>query len=408
MNKQSIRVGTTVVPTPDHGKRSFKEEAQQALSQGHWRKALDYFQKHCSQEPEDLHSQLKVAELLERLGRKKEAVQVYRQVAEAYTQDGFLLRAISINKMILRIDPSSKDVNDRIAQLYTKKTLETKPLRPFPHIPLFSELNEQELQLFLRHIQVKTYPKEALICCEGDTGDSLFIISRGEVAVNRQIPSGREVWIRNLKEGDFFGEFGFFTDQKRHATVKSLTECEILEISRNELNGMIKTHPHIKEVLQNLFNQRVLDLFLGLSPLFSSLTPVERGEILKRFRLHKIPEETLLFKGGDPPKFLYMVKSGEVELFTQNRQGKKIVLAAMRSGNIFGEIGTLFNKPRMAFAKTIRPSELLVLTKEDLEECLHQFPKLRSILEETSFKRLAQVKEILSQEKVEKVKEGMV
>jgi cAMP-dependent protein kinase regulator len=387
---------------------SFKEEAQRALSQGHWRKALENFQKHCSQEPEDLHSQLKVAELLERLGRKKEAVQVYRQVAEAYAQDGFLLRAISINKMILRIDPSSKDVNDRLAQLYTKKTLETKPLRPFPHIPLFSELNGQELQLFLRHLQIKTFQKGILICCEGETGDSLFIISRGEVAVSRQMPSGREVWIRNLKEGDFFGEFGFFTDQKRHATVKSLIECEILEISRNELNEMTKTHPHIKEVLQNLFNQRVLDLFLGLSPLFSSLTPVEREEILKRFRLYKIPEETLLFKGGDPPNSLYMVKSGEVELFTQNRQGKKIVLAAMRSGNIFGEIGPLFNKPRMAFAKTTRPSELLELTKEDLEECLLQFPKLRSILKETSFKRLARMKEILSQEEVEKVKEGMV
>jgi cAMP-dependent protein kinase regulator len=400
MNNQSIR--------PDHGKRSFKEEAHQALSQGHWRKALDYFQKHCSQEPEDLRSQLKVAELLERLGQKKEAVQVYRQVAEDYAQDGFLLQAISINKLILRIDPSSKDINDRLAQLYTKKTLETRPLRPYPHIPLFSELNEQELQLFLRHLQIKTFQKGALICFEGETGDSLFIISRGEVAVNRQMPSGREVWIRNLKEGDFFGEFGFFTDQKRHATVKSLTECEILEISRNELNGMIKTHPHIKEVLQNLFNQRVLDLFLGLSPLFSSLTPVEREEVFKRFHLHKIPEETLLFKGGDPPKSLYMVKSGEVELFTQNRQGKKIVLATMRSGNIFGEIGPLFNKPRMAFAKTIRPSELLELTKEDLEECIHQFPKLRSILKETSFKRLARTKEILSQEEVEKVKEGLV
>jgi cAMP-dependent protein kinase regulator len=400
MDNQSIR--------PDHGRKSFKEEAQQALSQGHWRKALDYFQKHCSQEPEDLRSQLKVAELLERLGRKKEAVQVYRQVAEAYTQDGFLLQAISINKMILRIDPSSKDVNDRLAQLYTKKTLETKPLRPYPHIPLFSELNEKELQLFLRHLQIKTFQKGVLICREGETGDSLFIISRGEVAVSRQTRSGREVWIRNLKEGDFFGEFGFFTDQKRHATVKSLTECEIFEISQNELNEMIKTHPRIKEVLQNLFNQRVLDLFLGLSPLFSSLTPAEREEVLKRFRLHKIPEETLLFKGGDPPKSLYMVKSGEVELFTQNLQGKKVVLGAMGSGNIFGEIGPLFNKPRMAFAKTIRPSELLELTKEDLEACLHQFPKLRSILKETSFKRLARTKEILSQEEVEKVKEGLV
>ncbi len=400
MNSQSLK--------PGRGKTSPKEVAQQALSQGNWSKALENFQKHCSQEPKDLRSRLKVAELLARLSRREEAVQVYRQVADAYAEDGFLLQAISVNKMILRIDPSSKDVNDRLAKLYTEKAFWTKTNRPFPHIPLFSELNEQELQLFLEHIQVKTYPKEALICCEGDTGDSLFIISHGEVAVSRQMPSGKEVWVRNLKEGDFCGEFGFFTDQKRHATVKSLTESEILEISRNELNEMIDIHPNIKEALQNLFNQRVLDLFLGLSPVFSFLAPVEREEILKRFRLCKIPEETILFRGGDPPKCLYMVKSGEVEIFTQNPRGKKIVLGTMKSGNIFGEIGPLFNKPRMATAKTTQPSELLELTKEDLEACLQKFPTLRSTLKETSSKRLAQMVEILSHEKVEKVKEGMV
>jgi CRP-like cAMP-binding protein len=62
----------------------------------------------------------------------------------------------------------------------------------------------------------------------------------------------------------------------------------------------------------------------------------------------------------------------------------------------------------MATAKTTRPSELLELTKEDLEACLHKFPKLQSTMKEISSKRLAQMIEILSQEKVEKVKEGMV
>ena len=389
-------------------KAPLKEAAHQALSQGNWRKALERFQKHCSQEPGDLHSQLKVAELLARLGRTKEAIEVYRQMAEAYARDGFLLEAISINKMILRIDPSSKDVNDQLARLYTKKTSVTKVLQPFHHVPLFSELSEQELQLFLKHLQVKTYRKGLFICREGEAGDSLFIISRGEVAVSRQMPSGRDVWIRDLKEGDFFGEFGFFTDQKRHATVKSLTECEILEVSREELNEMIKIHPHIEDVLQNLFNQRVLDLFLGLSPLFLSLLPVEREEIHKRFRLHKIPGDTLLFKGGDLPGSLYMVKSGVVEIFTQNRQRKKTVLATMRSGNIFGEIEPVLNKPRMASAKTTRSSELLELTKEDLEICLQKFPRLRSTLKETSSKRLAQLIENLSPEKVEMIREGMV
>ena len=390
------------------GKISFKEEAQRALSRGEWKKALETFQRHCAQDPEDLRSRVKVAELLERLGQRKEAIQAYRNVAEAYAQDGFLLQAISMSKIILRIDPSLKDVNDWLAQLYTEKVQETQPLRTLPHIPFISELNQEELQLLLQKVQVKTFPKESLLCREGEAGDSLMVVSRGEVSIFKQVSGGKEVWVRNLGEGDFLGEFGFFTDQKRHATVKAVTECEILEITRNELNEMIKTHPRVKDVLQNLFKQRVLDLFLALSPLFSSIIPTEREEIFKRFRLRKIPEETLLFKGGDLPDSLYLIKSGEVEIFTRNRQGQRVVLGTMKSGNFFGEIGPLFNKPRTAFAKTIKPSELFELTKEDLEVCLLQFPKLRSTLKEISLKRLARIKEMLSQREIEKAKEGMV
>jgi CRP-like cAMP-binding protein len=389
-------------------KMSFKKEAQEALSRGEWRKALECFQNHCAQEPEDLRSQLKVAELLERLGQKKGAIQMYRKVAEAYAQDGFLLQAISINKMILRIDPSSKDVNNRLAQLYAEKDRETKSHHPFPHLPLFSELNEQELQSLLPHIQSKIFMKNSLICQEGERGDSLFVISRGEVAIAKQTPGGKEVGVRNLREGEFFGEFGFFIDQKRHATVKAMTECEILEISRNELNHMIKIHPRLNEVLQNLFKERILDNFLALSPLFSSLTPKERGEIVKRFHLLKIPEGTIIFKGGDPPTSLYMVRSGEVEIFTQNRQGKKVTLGVLESGNFFGEIGPLLDKPRMANARTTRPTELLEMTKEDLKACLLQFPALQTKLKEISMKRLHRMKELLSQEAIQKAREAMV
>jgi len=389
-------------------KMSFKKKAQQALSRGEWRKALECFQNHCAQDPEDFRSQLKVAELLERLGQKKEAVQMYRKAAEAYAQDGFLLQAISINKMILRIDPSSPDINHRLAQLYAEKTKGMKPLRPFPPIPLFSELNEQELQSLLKKVVAKTFSPDTFICREGEVGNSLWMISHGEVAITKQISKGKEVWVRNLGDGNFFGEFGFFTDHRRHANVKALTECEVLEINRDELHEIIKHHPHIKEVLQNFFRQRVLDLFLACSPLFSSLTPEEREELFKRFRLHKVPEKTILFRGGDPSDSLYMIKSGEVEIYTQNRHGKKVILAVLRSGNFFGEIGVLMNRPRMAFARTTQPSELLRLDKEDLEACSLQFSELRSVWKEISYKRLTQMRELLSQKDIEKAKEAMV
>jgi cAMP-dependent protein kinase regulator len=387
---------------------SLKEEAQRAFSRGEWKKALEYFQKHSSQKPEDFRSRLKVAELLERLGKKEEAVRVYQEVAEAYANEGFLLQAISIHKIILRIDPSSRDVNDRLAQLYTKRRFETIPSRPFEKIPIFSELDEQELPSLLGRLRVRTFQKGILVCQEGEGGDSLFMIGRGEVAITKRMAGGKEVWVRNLKEGDLFGEFGFFTDQKRHATVKAIADCEILELCRDDLDELVKAHPRVMEVLQHLFKERILDLFLALSPIFSSLTSSDRDEIFKRFRLLRVPEETLLFKGGDPSTSLYLIKSGEVEIFTQNRRGKKVRLSTLTCGSLFGEISLLFGKPRMAYAKTTRPSELLELTKEDLDACLLHFPNLRSTLEELSFHRLSRTKEILSQKEVEKAREVMV
>jgi CRP-like cAMP-binding protein len=389
-------------------KSPFKEEAQTALAKGDLKKALEYYQTHCTEEPEDLRSCVKVGELLERLGRKKEAIQVYRDAAEAYAKDGFLLQAISLNKMVLRIDPKAKEINDRVAELYKEKAREAKPLRPFPTIPLFSELEEKELQSLLQKVQVTTFSKNDFICREGEAGDSLFVIIRGEAEVRKKTPKNKEVRIRNLKEGDFLGEFGFFTDQKRHATVKALTEGEILEISKDQLGEIIKTYPRVKEVLTKLFRQRVLDTFFVLSPLFSSLAPPEREEVFRCFRLRKVPEETFLFRQGDPADSLYLVKSGEVEIFTLNRHGRKITFARVRSGNFFGEAGLLFKKSRMAHAKTIQPTELLELTQEDLDVFLRRFPALRLALKEISLERLARMKELLSKDAVEKAKEVMV
>ncbi len=390
-------------------KRLLKEEAQRALSRGDWSKALRYLQEYCAEDPADLRVRHKVAELLERLGRKEEAIREYRKLAEDFAETGFLLQAVSVNKIILRIDPSQKNVNQRLAHHYTEKVQETKGVSPLPPIPLFSELNEQELQSLVSQVQARTFQKDETICQEGESSNSLMVISRGEVGIFKQVPEEEERWIRNLKEGDLFGEFGFFTDQKRHATVKAATECEVFEIPRNGLNEIIGAHPRIREVLSNLFEKRVLDLFVSASPLFSSLSSAEREEVFKRFRLLDVARETLVFQGGDPPNSLYMIKRGAVEIFIQKPGGDKIVLATLESGDFFGEIGPLFNTPRMASAKTIQDSELLELTKVDLDSCLFEFPHIRSTLVDISMERLTQTtSEIFSQKKTEKIRETMV
>jgi cAMP-dependent protein kinase regulator len=389
--------------------RLLKEEAQRALSRGEWGKALRHLQDYCAEDSADLRSRLKMAEVLERLGRKEEAVREFRKLAEDFAEGGFLLQAVAVSKIILRIDPSQKDVNQQLAHRYTEKVQETKAASPFPPIPLFSELNEQELQALVPEVHLRVSQKDDAICHEGDAGDSLMAISRGEVGVFKRFAGGEDRWICNLREGDLFGEFGFFTDQKRHATVKAAAECEILEISRTALNDIIRTHPPIREVLSGLFKKRVLDLFVSASPLFSPLSSAEREEVFKQFRLQHVTGGTLVFQGGDPPASLYMIQRGAVEIFVQKPHAEKTVLATLESGDFFGEIGPLFNTPRTASARTTRDSELLELTKVDLDSCLFKFPHIRSTLVEISRERLTQTaSELFFRKKTEKVRETMV
>ena len=386
--------------------RSPKDEAYRALSKKAWSEALDHFRRHCAHAPDDLRSRLKMGELLERLGRQKEAIEIYEKVAEAYAREGFLLQAISIHKMILRMDPSLKKVNERLVHLYAEKVEGAQP--PLPPIPLFSELNGKELQALLPGLQRQTFPEDALVCREGEEGDSLFVITQGEVAVLRKTAEGKEREVSRLKEGDLFGEFGFFIDQKRHASVRALAECEVLEMPQERLNEAIRTYPRIGQVLRSFLERRILDTFLAHSPLFVSLTFEERGEVAGRFRPIEAPEETFLFHQGDPATSLYLIKRGEVEIFTQHRNGKKVSWSTLKGGHFFGEIGLLFDRPRTASAKTIRPTELLELPKEDFQACLREFPHLRSTLREISSRRLREMKEVLLEEGGGKTTEAMV
>jgi CRP-like cAMP-binding protein len=130
--------------------------------------------------------------------------------------------------------------------------------------------------------------------------------------------------------------------------------------------------------------------------------------VIKRFHLRKVPGETILFEGGDPSTSLFMVRNGGVEIFTQNGHGKKVILALLQSGSIFGEIGLLFDRPRMANAKTTRSTKLLEITREDFKACLLRFPNLQMKLKEVSLKRLSRTKELLSQEAIQKAREAMV
>ena len=73
---------------------------------------------------------------------------------------------------------------------------------------------------------------------------------------------------------------------------------------------------------------------------------------------------SLLFFQSDPSEEAYIVCAGNISIILNSLDGREMVINEMHSGDLFGELGILTNKPRStsAFART--DSKLLVIPRQ--------------------------------------------
>lgn len=100
--------------------------------------------------------------------------------------------------------------------------------------------------------------------------------------------------------------------------------------------------------------------------MFDMLDEEDRTALAEVIDYEQLEAETVLFQAGQPGESLYVVRSGEIELYIKDTAGQKIVLNVVSAGEMFGELSLLDSGPRSATAIALMDTELLVLDREDL------------------------------------------
>ena len=391
---------------------------------GKYEKELKDLQQKVAQEPKNLRLRVRIGDVLEKLGKRTEAIEAYRGAAEEYGRSGMLIQAIALNKILLRLDPAQSKIHNQLAELYAQwgKPAEeipglldpgkgppaAAPPGPFPPIPLFSDLNRQELTRVMEKIQAKRFSAGKIICREGEPGNSLYIISHGKVAVSRRQPGAERIVLNELKAGDFFGEFAYFSNARRQATVEALEDTEVLEMTKDELQRVVGEFPTVSRVLFKFYKERVLDNLLAASALFQTFPPEERREILEEVTLEEFPAGASVIEEGAPGDCLYIIKSGEVEVFTLDPKKEKLILATLHEGDYFGEISLLTGRARTASVKVLRAAELARLDKKNFDRIVARHPETLKVLEDSLETRLENKLRMLGVFRNSPAKEGMV
>lgn len=140
-------------------------------------------------------------------------------------------------------------------------------------------------------------------------------------------------------------------------------------------------------------------------PIFALLDEHERAALAERVDVEHHERESMLFRVGDPGDSLYVVRSGEVELFVTRDTGERVVLETARAGDFFGEISLLDGGPRNASALVTEDCELIVVDRGDLDELFRIKPAAAMDLLAATGRRLRETSRLLRQSAAKNINE---
>jgi small-conductance mechanosensitive channel/CRP-like cAMP-binding protein len=148
-------------------------------------------------------------------------------------------------------------------------------------IEILSPLSEEDLDALAPHVRLRVYGPGESIVQEGEEGDSLFIVLRG----NLEVHVGQDK-VGALTAGEFFGEMSLLTGERRRATVRTTDEVRLLEISKEALEPIILAHPPVAEGLSAALERRLNNILTARQIRAAAAeAPNLRDAILRKLRL---------------------------------------------------------------------------------------------------------------------------
>src|SRR6266496_3785822 len=110
----------------------------------------------------------------------------------------------------------------------------------------FRGLKNDELQEIAALTELRAYPPDYLLCHEGSFEDVLYIIADGSVVISKKLlDDASERVLRVAGRGDVVGEMALIQNAPRAATVRTLTDCTMLEMKKKDFETILSRSPRM-------------------------------------------------------------------------------------------------------------------------------------------------------------------
>jgi CRP-like cAMP-binding protein len=138
-------------------------------------------------------------------------------------------------------------------------------------VRIFDELAGTEMDVIRTMLRSRECGPNEIIYKEGEEGDSLNIIEKGKVKINKTMVAGDQFCIATLKEGDIFGIMSFLDGSAHDATIVSDRRTQLTVLRKSDFDRLLASNPlvagkilrqlavHLASIVRNM-NSQYIDL----------------------------------------------------------------------------------------------------------------------------------------------------
>lgn len=256
---------------------------------------------------------------------------------------------------------------------------------------LFKSLDSDQMSQVLDAMFEKVVEPGETIIAEGDDGDYFYIIEKGQYDCLKLI-DGEQKRVFQYDNKGSFGELALMYNAPRAATIISTTTGSLWAMDRQTFRKIV--------VKATAKKRRMYEEFLKNVEVLSVLKEDEITKVADAIEAKSFKNGDTIIQQGDPADYFYIVVEGQA---TIKRRGddksdptREIYLNNIQSGNFFGELAFLTNKPRAASVYANGEVSCACLDVQAFERLLGPCKKLLERNMELYENQLAQIAEDLS------------
>ncbi|WP_198588072.1 Crp/Fnr family transcriptional regulator [Geodermatophilus chilensis] len=129
---------------------------------------------------------------------------------------------------------------------------------------------------------------------------------------------------------------------------------------------------------------------------FQDLSQQEMADLAARAPMRTAAAGTVLWSPHEPHRVLFIVKAGSVRIYQISPEGRRVTLAVLGPGALFGEMELIGQHMGEGFAEALEPSVLCLMSEHDVRTMLLSDTRIATRIITGLGRRLAEVEQRLA------------